>query len=169
VNWKVPLLLVLLVLALLLGSCSIYCAGNDAGSSTVPGEKEITGRIVHMTTTGYCPCGICCSWKTDWRGRTVSKLNGKPKVVGQTASGTRAKPGTIAADPRYYPFGTILYVPGYGYGRVEDTGGDIKGRGRLDLFFHTHEEAKKWGRKSQRVVVFPVGTPLIPKDAPSPM
>lgn len=168
-NWKVPLLLVLLALALLLGSCSIYCAGGEASSRAAPGGNEITGRIVHMTTTGYCPCGSCCSWKRDWRGRPVSKITGKPKVVGQTASGTTAKPGTIAADTRYYPFGTILYVPGYGYGRVEDTGGDIKGRGRLDLFFHTHGEAKQWGRKSQRVVVFPPGTPLIPKDAPPPM
>jgi len=169
VNWKVPLLLVLLALTLFLGSCSIYYAGGEASSRAVPGAGEITGRVVQMTTTGYCPCGICCSWKRDLFGRPVNKSNGRPKVVGQTASGTKAKPGTIAADPRYYPFGTILYVPGYGYGRVEDTGGDIKGRGRLDLFFTTHEQAKQWGRKSQKVVVFPRGTPVIPKNAPPPM
>ena len=35
--------------------------------------------------------------------------------------------GTIAADPRHYPFGTKMFVPGYGWGTVEDVGGAIKG------------------------------------------
>ena len=52
---------------------------------------------------------------------------GKRKDVGITATGTRAKTGTIAADTSIYPFGTIMYVPGYGYGRVEDVGSAIKG------------------------------------------
>ncbi len=47
----------------------------------------------------------------------------------------RAQPGTLAADTRYYPMGTVIYIPGYGYGVVEDRGGDIKGRHRLDLFY----------------------------------
>jgi 3D (Asp-Asp-Asp) domain-containing protein len=75
---------------------------------------------------------------------------GKPKQVGVTASGTRARPGTIAADTSVFPFGTILYVEGYGYGRVEDRGGAIKGD-HIDLFFHTHRQAMAWGRK--RVLV----------------
>lgn len=55
--------------------------------------------------------------------------------------------GTIAADTRYYPFGTRLYVPGYGYGVVEDRGSAIKGPRRLDLFYRDHDEALEWGRK----------------------
>jgi len=55
--------------------------------------------------------------------------------------------GTIAADTRYYPFGTRLYVPGYGYGVVEDRGSAIKGARRLDLFYRDHDEAREWGRK----------------------
>jgi len=55
--------------------------------------------------------------------------------------------GTIAADTRYYPFGTRLYVPGYGYGVVEDRGSAIKGPRRLDLFYRDHDEALDWGRK----------------------
>jgi 3D (Asp-Asp-Asp) domain-containing protein len=64
--------------------------------------------------------------------------------VGITASGRAARAGTIAADPKVLPLGTQLYVPGYGYGTVEDTGGAIQGR-RLDLFFSTHERARQWG------------------------
>ena len=42
--------------------------------------------------------------------------------------------GTIAADPQHYPFGTKMFVPGYGWGTVEDVGGAIKGeRARLPL------------------------------------
>ncbi len=61
--------------------------------------------------------------------------------------------GTIAADTRYYPFGTRMYVPGYGWGKVEDRGGAIKGKNRIDLYFDSHEEALQWGRKKLRVQI----------------
>ncbi len=61
--------------------------------------------------------------------------------------------GTIAADTRYYPFGTRMFVPGYGWGRVEDRGGAIKGSDRIDLYFHSHEEALQWGRQKLHVQV----------------
>lgn len=61
--------------------------------------------------------------------------------------------GTIAADTRYYPFGTRMYVPGYGWGRVEDRGGAIKGRDRIDLYFTSHEEARQWGKRKLRVQI----------------
>ncbi|MFT5727157.1 MAG: hypothetical protein ACI8PB_001291 [Desulforhopalus sp.] len=61
--------------------------------------------------------------------------------------------GTIAADTAYYPFGTRMYVPGYGWGVVEDRGGAIKGATRIDLYFSSHQEALSWGRKKVRVTV----------------
>ncbi len=61
--------------------------------------------------------------------------------------------GTIAADTRYYPFGTRMYVSGYGWGTVEDRGGAIKGANRIDLYFNSHSTARKWGRKRLRVTV----------------
>ena len=64
--------------------------------------------------------------------------------------------GTIAADTRHYPFGTRMYVPGYGWGRVEDRGGDIKGY-RLDLFFRSHRDALAWGRAKKKVTVWRPG------------
>ena len=62
--------------------------------------------------------------------------------------------GTVAADTRYYPFGTRLYVPGYGYGVVEDRGGAIKGPKRLDLYMGSHRRARRWGRQRLDVEFF---------------
>jgi 3D (Asp-Asp-Asp) domain-containing protein len=113
-------------------------------------------QTVTLETTGYCPCGKCCGWKRNWWGRPVfasGPLKGRPKEVGVTASGTKARKGTIAADTDRYPFGTIMYVPGYGYGRVEDRGGAIKGA-KIDLFFKHHSEALEWGRERRQVQVW---------------
>lgn len=63
------------------------------------------------------------------------------------------KSGTVAADTDYYPFGTRMYIPGYGWGVVEDRGGAIKGPGRIDLYFDSHDEALEWGRKTLRVTI----------------
>jgi 3D (Asp-Asp-Asp) domain-containing protein len=69
---------------------------------------------------------------------------GKPKKVGVTASGVVASAGTVAADPKVFPIGTKLLIPGRGVCRVEDVGGGIKGR-HIDVWFPTHKEALKWG------------------------
>ena len=60
---------------------------------------------------------------------------------------------TIAADTKYYPFGTRMYIPGYGWGVVEDRGGAIKGKDRIDLYFDSHEAAMKWGRRKLPVTI----------------
>ena len=107
--------------------------------------------------TGYCNCKKCCSWKYSWFGfgppvYSAGKLKGKPKKVGLTASGTRAKHGTIAADTSLFPFGTTMEIEGYGIGKVEDVGGAIKGR-HIDLWFPSHKEALKWGSKRMKVKI----------------
>jgi 3D (Asp-Asp-Asp) domain-containing protein len=71
---------------------------------------------------------------------------GKRKKVGITASGVRAKKGTIAADISRYPYGTKMYVPGYGWGEVQDIGSAIKGD-HIDVFFQSNKDAMHWGRK----------------------
>jgi hypothetical protein len=63
--------------------------------------------------------------------------------------------GTIAADTNFYPFGTRMYVPGYGWGMVEDRGGAIKGVSRIDLYFDSHGDALDWGRQLLEVTVEP--------------
>lgn len=46
-----------------------------------------------------------------------------------------------------------MYVPGYGYGKVEDRGGAIKGE-RIDVFFKKHKDALEWGRVKADVYVW---------------
>ena len=113
-------------------------------------------RTVTMTVTAYCNCGTCCGWHYTWYGRRVysgGSNRGQPKKIGVTASGTHARIGTVADDTRYYPFRTVVYVPGYGYGRVEDRGGAIKGE-KLDIWFPSHKRALQWGRQKVPVQVW---------------
>ncbi len=63
--------------------------------------------------------------------------------------------GTIAADTDYYPFGTQMYIPGWGWGLVTDRGGAIKGPDRIDLFFSSHAAALQWGRRRLPVEIIP--------------
>jgi len=81
-----------------------------------------------------------------------------------TRSGWKAGFGTCAADTRYWPFGTVLYVEGYGFCVVADTGGAIKGPRRFDVFIwfpgdekRSVELARKWGKRKVKVHVIEVG------------
>jgi 3D (Asp-Asp-Asp) domain-containing protein len=64
---------------------------------------------------------------------------------GYTASGWWTRWGSVAAG-RHVPFGTHLYIPGYGYGTVQDRGGAIYGNS-LDVWFPTCGQAWNWGVK----------------------
>jgi len=137
------LYLVLVVIGLILAGC--------VSIRPPAGQKPVEKR---MLVTGYCRCGACCGWKRNWVGLPVvasGPAKGSPKKVGISASGSRATYGTIAADPSIYPFGTIMHVEGYGYGKVQDTGEKIKGD-HIDIFFRDHGQAQKWGAKKNMLV-----------------
>lgn len=107
--------------------------------------------VREMETTGYCNCARCCSWTWSWHGFgnpvfTSGRLKGRRKEVGLTASGGQARLGTVAADTASLPIGTLVFIPEFGWGRVEDRGGAIRGD-RLDLWFDDHEKARRWGRR----------------------
>lgn len=109
-----------------------------------------------METTGYCPCKKCTGWRRTWYGKPVNAYGpneGKYKPVGVTASGVKARKGTIAADTTKYPFGTIMFIPGYGYGCVEDRGSAIADD-HIDLFFRRHRDAVEWGRQVKTVRIW---------------
>ena len=74
--------------------------------------------------------------------------------MGVCADGSRVRAGVVAADTRYYPFGTRMDVPGYGRVTVHDRGSAIKGSQRLDLYFPRHKDALKWGKKVLTVTVY---------------
>ena len=137
-TWR-SILGVVILIALISGGCAHY------------DERE-------MVVTAYSSDPISTNWRRGklffWRTYVASGPNkGKRKRVGITASGTRAHKGTIAADTRYYPYGTVMKIPGYGKGVVEDIGGAIKGPNRLDVYFSTRKRALKWGRQRLKVKI----------------
>ena len=71
----------------------------------------------------------------------------------KTKTGTWPKAGTIAVDPKVIPLGSRIYVPGYGYGIAEDTGGAIQGH-KVDLFMTSVGACNKWGRQTITITVF---------------
>jgi hypothetical protein len=75
------------------------------------------------------------------------------RVLGAPLGAASARDGTIAADTDYYPFGTRMYVPGWGWGVVSDRGGAIKGPDRIDIFYKSHRRANEWGRRRVEVTV----------------
>ena len=112
-----------------------------------------------MLVTAYCNCGECCGWEFSLLGfgppvYTYGPMKGKRKEIGVTAKGTQARLGTVAADPKVYPFGTRLQIPGYGTGVVEDVGGAITGR-HIDVWMPSHATALRWGRRKLKVTPLP--------------
>ena len=109
-----------------------------------------------MIVTAYASDPISTNWRRGkilfWNKYVASGPNkGRRKKVGITASGAKAKKGTIAADIRYYPYGTVMKIPGYGKGVVQDIGTAIKGPDRIDVYFRSRKRALQWGR--QRLTV----------------
>lgn len=104
-------------------------------------HANTNGKVVRMLVTAYCPCKICCGADAE----------------GVTASGRsiRANGSAFVAADSGIPFGKKISIPGYKGGLpvpVLDRGGDIKGR-RLDVFFLSHREARKWGNRWLNVTI----------------
>lgn len=105
-----------------------------------PAPEQIITSL-KVTATGYT-AGYESTGKT-----------AKHPQYGITYSGVKVRRdknavSTIAADPKVLPLGSILYIPGYGYAVVADTGSAIKGR-KIDLYFATTKQVyKEWGKKT---------------------
>jgi len=99
---------------------------------------------VEVTATGYT-AGV----------ESTGKSPDHPQY-GITYSGVKVRRdvfSTIAADRKVFPIGTVLHIPGYGYGVVADTGSAIKGK-KIDLFFETTKQVyDEWGKKKVKVRV----------------
>lgn len=68
-------------------------------------------------------------------------------VIGITANGNRMRRGLVAVDTRVIPFGTRLYIEGYGFAIADDTGGAIRGN-KIDLAMDSLNEAFAFGRRT---------------------
>jgi 3D (Asp-Asp-Asp) domain-containing protein len=118
----------------------LYQEPGSRGSAVEVVRKDEQWRVVRMRVTAYCPCAICCGQFAD----------------GVTACNHRIQPGDVfvAAD-KMYRFRTDMIVPGYNDGQpvqVLDRGRVIKGN-RLDVFFASHETARRWGTRYLDVLV----------------
>jgi 3D (Asp-Asp-Asp) domain-containing protein len=90
--------------------------------------------------TAYCSCEKCCD------------KDPSDEWYGITASGKRARWGTVAVDRRVITLGSKLKIKGFPdtIFRAEDVGGAIKGN-HIDVWFPSHREALKFG--VQEIVV----------------
>jgi uncharacterized protein YabE (DUF348 family) len=86
-----------------------------------------------------------------WRMITMYAVSYSPTSAGGsiTASGAPLQKGLVAVDTRYIPFGTRMYIPGYGEALAADTGGGVKGR-IIDLGY-SDEDYVAW---HQNVTVY---------------
>ncbi len=82
----------------------------------------------------------------------------------KTSTGAKPKLGVIAVNTYYIPYGTEIYVPGYGYGVAKDTGAFRKYKradgtpvNQLDLWMNTEKEGMRWGRKRNVTVLVKMG------------
>jgi len=76
-------------------------------------------------------------------------------IPGNTAAGIAARKGTIAADPRILPLGSVVHIRAGEYSGtylVLDTGPRIKGR-KIDIYMPNRREAMSFGRRSVRLKV----------------
>lgn len=68
------------------------------------------------------------------------------------ATGGHCHYGTCAVDPRIIPYGTKLYVEGYGTAVANDCGGAVKGH-IIDLYMRSTKECFSWGRRNKKVYI----------------
>lgn len=107
------------------------------------GEQLSLEYVGEFHTTAYC---------TEKRKHICGEGHGI------TASGQPIQAGvTVAADPKIFPYGTILYIEDVGIRIVQDKGAAIKDK-HLDVAVDTHANALKWsGYGEHKVYVVHVG------------
>lgn len=97
-------------------------------------------------------------WATSYSASRAGVSPDAPNF-GITASGRPLTKGLVAIDRRYIPFGTQMYVPGYGYALAADTGSGVNGRW-IDLGY----DDDNWVSWHQYVTVYFL-TPVPPEGS----
>lgn len=127
-----------------------------------PAVNEITrvGTRIHYQTnyTGetrlYKKAPV--AGKDGWEEVTVYRATAYCTGT-RTATGTKPKLGCIAVNPKLIPYGSQIWVKGYGYGTAQDTGEFRKypspRDNAIDLWFNTKGEAMRWGSKYNMTIL----------------
>ncbi|WP_285768230.1 3D domain-containing protein [Peribacillus sp. SI8-4] len=134
----------------------VASASSSDGPVTIEEGIELLKYPKHeVLATGYTA------------GYESTGKNPESPSYGITYSGVKVKRdvfSTIAADLAVFPLGTILWIPGYGYGVVADKGGAIKGN-HLDLYYETVQDVyDNWGKKTLEVYVVQKGTGALSEE-----
>lgn len=109
------------------------------------GTSRLARYTVHLPTYEYTVDG-----KTYTYSKTLTVMITAYTHTGRkTSTGVWPKVGTVAVDKSVIPYGTKLYIPGYGFGVAQDTG--VSGN-HIDVFFDTEAECTKFGRKRDRTI-----------------
>lgn len=109
---------------------------GDGVIVTASGEVLTYDSAVQFKTTAYTKTDEGCD---DW-----------------TATGTYARVGAVAVDPKVVPYGTRMFIVSndgeyiYGIATAEDCGGGVKGN-HIDLYFDTDAECWEYGVRSATV------------------
>lgn len=100
------------------------------GSTSTEAKDNDVQYLGKYKLTAYCGCKSCSGkWGT------------------RTASGRKAKQGrTIAVDKRKIKLGSKVKINGKTY-VAEDVGGGVKGK-HIDIFFKSHKQTKRFGKKT---------------------
>lgn len=81
---------------------------------------------------------------------TLDRVTAYTHTGNRTATGKWPKVGMCAVDTSMFPYGTKLFIPGYGYAVAEDTGGFVEwGGSQIDLFMNSESECGA-GRETGR-------------------
>ncbi|MGI6191967.1 MAG: G5 domain-containing protein [Christensenellales bacterium] len=98
---------------------------NDKRERRGPPKESEIEKVIYVQATAYTHTG------------------------NRTATGVMPYVGMIAVNPDQIPYGTKLYVEGYGYGVAGDTGAfRHTDRFQIDLFMDTFAECMRWGRRN---------------------
>ena len=94
-------------------------------------------------------------YQTEEEYQSAVRMNGKGVI---TSSGTKPQIGTIAADTKHYPYGTVIFIPEINFtGKVEDTGEAVVGKRHVDIFCGHGKRARKialtWGNGTKITLV----------------
>jgi 3D (Asp-Asp-Asp) domain-containing protein len=112
----------------------------DVANMTIADLKEQEYKLVYLgdfKITHYC----------DQRYDHICGGNGV------TASGAKTEVGTtVAVDPSVIPYGTTIYIEGYGYRIAQDCGSAVNNN-QIDVLVGTHDQALSMGTTSAGVWV----------------
>ena len=119
------------------------------GAAPIPDLPRTDGRPVITDSTITLPTGEVLTYDG-----VITSLATAYCDKGLTATGTQARVGAIAVDPRVIPYGTRMFIISadgeyvYGIATAEDCGSldHIVGR-RIDLHFDTYAECRAFGAR----------------------